>query len=95
LVPFTEPDRTTLDQTCSEIGALKDDINKLSVAQCDKDPFLKDQKALYAICSRLQREYNTIDPEVLHSTYQDLVERLNELNFKWDSFKDSVISSKN
>jgi hypothetical protein len=91
---FTEPDRNTLDQTCSEIGALKYDINKLSVAQCDKDPFLKDQKILYAICSRLQREYNTIDPEVLLSTYKDLVDRLNELNFKWDSFKDSVNSSK-
>lgn len=91
---FPEPDKPTIDQTCSDIGALGFDIGSYPAAKCEKDLFWKDQRILSGICGRIQKDYNFMDPETLQLTFKELEGKINELKFKWNYFRGEAVDSR-
>jgi hypothetical protein len=83
----TEPDKPTLDKTCSDIEALGLDIDKFEGKKCDIINFWKDHKTLTSLCRRIQIDYSNLDPENLQKAFKDAKEKFEELNLQWSRFK--------
>ena len=91
---LTEPDKSVLEQACSETTSLGFDIGDSPAAKCEKDSFWKDQKILANICARLQTDYNFLEPETLQQAFKELKSKLDGLKSKWELFKEEKASSR-
>ena len=90
----TEPDKSIIEQACSEIVSLAFDIDDFPAAKCEKDSFWKDQKILENVCARLQNDYNFLEPETLQQAFKELKSKLDSLKSKWEFFKEEKANSR-
>lgn len=88
-----EPDKSTLEQACSETMSLGFEIGDSPAAKCEKDSFWKDQKILENICARLLNDYNFLEPETLQQAFKELKSKLDSLKSKWEFFKGEKANS--